>query len=205
MKGRAVLLGDNVKDEGFDWAQFQAAGSAPPSMEAVRSALALGAVAGYRNSTNDAQSAYTQVFLKGARTYVHLPRDRWPKHWGGKYDNPVVPLILALYGHPDAGSHWEEYCIAAVGRCGFEHLASDGWQSVFWHAVFRALLVVYVDDFLLASPVGKEKEIWSALRKVIALGDPEPPDRFLGCYLRQFSAKAGDLQHVLELNPVLFP
>ena len=202
MKGRAVLLGDNVKDEGFDWAQFQDAGSAPPSMEAVRTCLALGLVTGYNNSTNDAESAYTQVFLKGTKTYVHLPRDRWPKHWVGKYTNPVVPLILALYGHPDAGTHWEEYC---VHRCGFEHLSSDGWSSVFWDKKRKAMLVVYVDDFLLAAPLVHEGSIWSDLRKVIRLGEPEKPDRFLGCYLRRFAAQAGDLKSVLCTTPQLYP
>ena len=42
MKGRAVLLGNQVFDQSFDWAEFQELGSSPPSMEAARAADALG-------------------------------------------------------------------------------------------------------------------------------------------------------------------
>ena len=42
MKSRAVLLGNIVKDEAFDWAQFQELGSGPPSMEAARAVDAMG-------------------------------------------------------------------------------------------------------------------------------------------------------------------
>ena len=101
MKGRAVLLGNNVVDESFDWAQFQDLGSGPPSMEAARAADALGLFPGYCQRQSDAISAYTQAFLKGPATWVSLPERWWPKHWKGK--NSVVPLVLALYGHPDAG------------------------------------------------------------------------------------------------------
>ena len=34
---------------------------------------------------------------------VRLPEDQWPEQWKGKDVDPVVPLVLALYGHPDAG------------------------------------------------------------------------------------------------------
>ena len=105
MKGRAVFLGDNVKDEVFDYAIFQDLGSAPPSMEAARAVLAMSLLEGNVTSTSDAVSAFTHAFLKGVDTWVTLPRNRWPKHWEGKYDNPVVPLVLALYGHPDAGTY----------------------------------------------------------------------------------------------------
>ena len=36
MKGRVGLLGNQVFDQSFDWAEFQELGSAPPSMEAAR-------------------------------------------------------------------------------------------------------------------------------------------------------------------------
>ena len=103
MKGRAVLLGNNIFDQSFDWAEFQEVGSAPPSMEAARVGDALSLFPGYVQKQSDATSAYTQAFLKGTETWVSLPRERWPKSWSGKYTNPVVPLVLALYGHPDAG------------------------------------------------------------------------------------------------------
>ena len=95
-----MFLGDQVKDQKFDYAQFQDLGSAPPTMEASRSLDAVSLQPGYIQEQSDAFSAYTQSFLVGGRgqgtpTWVSLPRHRWPKEWEGKYDNPVVPLILA--------------------------------------------------------------------------------------------------------------
>ena len=89
------MLGNNVFDQHFDWAQFNDLGSAPPLMEAARVVDALSLFPGYVAKDSDAVSAYTQAFLKGPKTYVSLPRNRWPAHWAGKYTNPVVPLVLA--------------------------------------------------------------------------------------------------------------
>ena len=70
-KGRAVVLGNQMKDESFDYAQFQDQGSAPPVMEAVRAAEALSLIEGYCQKESDAESAYTQAFLKGTPTFVY--------------------------------------------------------------------------------------------------------------------------------------
>ena len=76
-KGRAVVLGNNVTDQVFDWAEFQELGSAPPTMEAARCSDALSLLPGYEKTQDDAISAYTQAFLKGPKTMVHLPKERW--------------------------------------------------------------------------------------------------------------------------------
>ena len=55
----------------------------------------------------DAVRAHAQALLKGVLTYVRIPREQWPKAWDGVKD-PVCPLVLALYGHPDAGTCWEQ-------------------------------------------------------------------------------------------------
>ena len=64
----------------------------------------------------------------------------------GNLRRPVVKLVLALYGHADAGGFWEEHCEEALLSVGFERLAEE-WQGVFWHEETRSLLLVYVDDF----------------------------------------------------------
>ena len=94
-----------MKDQDFNWAEFQDLSSAPATIEAAKVCDALGCLPGYKVKSNDAHGAYTQAYLKqeGKRTWLHLPRERWPKSWIGKYTNPVVPLVLALYGHPEAG------------------------------------------------------------------------------------------------------
>ena len=128
-KGRDVFLGDNVKDQDFNFAVFEDLGSAPPSMEAARVLDAVSLFPGYAQEQSDATSAYTQSFLRGKPTWVSLPRERWPKSWEGKYTNPVCPLILPLYGHPDAGTYWEAECAKHVLAAGFQVI--DGWRSVF--------------------------------------------------------------------------
>ena len=60
-----------------------------------------------------------------------------------------MPLVLALYGHPDAGGYWEEKCEESVTQCGWEKV--EDWPSVFWHPKCKAMLVIYVDDFKLAA------------------------------------------------------
>ena len=65
MKGRAVLLGDNVKDQDFNWAEFCELGSSPPSTEAAKALGAMGSLRGYVVKTGDARGAYTQTLLRG--------------------------------------------------------------------------------------------------------------------------------------------
>ena len=88
-KGRHVFLGDSVKDQNFDWAEFEALGSSPPSLEAAKALDVVSLLPGMQLSQSDAHSAYTQTFLGGARgggtpTWVAIPRHRWPKSWEGK-------------------------------------------------------------------------------------------------------------------------
>ena len=76
-KGRSVYLGDNVKDEEFNWATFAELGSNPPSMEAGKLVDALGCLEGYCVKANDAVGAYTQTYIgkmNGAEPWVALPK-----------------------------------------------------------------------------------------------------------------------------------
>ena len=207
-KGRHVFLGDSVKDQDFDFAIFQDLGSSPPTMEAATALDALSCCPGYLQKQSDAFSAYTQSFLGGGRglgtpTWVSLPKHRWPEWWHGKFTNPVVPLVLALYGHPDSGGYWEAHCEAAVEKCGWTKV--DGWQSVFWHSESKAMLVIYVDDFKLACKAEDVERLWAALRKEIVLDPPTDPDRFLGCYLESFEASQQSVEFVLQNHPDLHP
>ena len=63
----------------------------------------------------DAPMAYTQCELGAetegptTQTWVELPTYMWPTEWVDKgYQRPVVPLRLALYGHPMAGVYWKD-------------------------------------------------------------------------------------------------
>ena len=82
---------------------------------------------------------------------VRLPRDQWPQAWiDAGYEDPACPLILALYGHPDAGTFWERHCEAKLIEVGFIRVPE--WPSVFYHPKYRLFLVVYVDDFKMSGP-----------------------------------------------------
>ena len=60
-----MFLGDNVKDQNFGWAEFEALGSSPPSLEAAKALDAVSRMPGMELSQSDALSAYTQTFLGG--------------------------------------------------------------------------------------------------------------------------------------------
>ena len=102
-KGRTVFQGSNVKDEATDPALFAELGSSPANMEACKALDAYGAMRGNKTIQGDGKQVYIQALTQGILTWIRLPRNRWPKEWIGVYRDPVVLLILALYGHPDSG------------------------------------------------------------------------------------------------------
>ena len=114
-KGRTVFQGNDVKDENSEAALFAELGSSPATMEAGKVVDAYGAQPGYKTEQADGKQAYTQSLMRGTKTWVRLPKTRWPKSWIGKYKDPVVPLRLALYGHPDSGGLWEIDCTYRLG------------------------------------------------------------------------------------------
>ena len=122
----------------------------PPVPPAGKMGDAHGLLPGNLLEGSDGESAYTQARLKGKKTWVRIPRDKWPPEWfdssgNPKYKDPVVVLVLALYGHPDAGTFWEQHCEAMLKKVGYVKV--KGWASVFRHEELDLFLVVYVDDF----------------------------------------------------------
>jgi hypothetical protein len=181
-KGRVVFRGNDVRDEENYLATFQDMGSAPASMASGKFLDFIGMQEGWQITQADAVRAYTQALLKGTKTWVRLPKDRWPKGWQG-FKDPVCPLVLALYGHPDAGSNWEEHCDAKVASIGFKPIPN--WPGCYVHGKLRALLTVYVDDFKLAAHKNDEKAVWKALQTQLVLEPPTPLALHLGCLHHQ--------------------
>ncbi len=68
-----------------------------------------------------------------------------------------------------------------------------------------ALLIVYVDDFKIASPTKDHDRLWAALRAVIELGPEASEERFLGCEHESFECNSGKVRHLLELHPSYHP
>ncbi|CAE8664815.1 unnamed protein product [Polarella glacialis] len=158
-------------------------------MESGKTADAYGLFPGHACEQADGESAYTQSVLKGEATWVRIPRERWPTLWfrGGDtskplYDDPVCPLILSLYGHPDAGGYWEKHCHAHLMKVGFK-IASEDWRSCYFHEELKLFLVVYVDDFKLSGPKENLKKGWDLIGRAdgIKIEPPAPAGKYLGC------------------------
>ena len=181
-KGRGVLLGNQVKNQSFEAAMFQDLGNSPASFEASRWADFLGCHNdGWDVQMADAVQVYIQATLRGTPCWIELPPEAVPSecNWG-KYRRPVVPLRKALYGHPDAGTFWEQHCDESVRAVGFEPIGEE-WPSVYIHEKLQLVLVVYVDDFKMAGPQKKLAQGWSMLRTHLKIEPETGLDMYLGC------------------------
>ena len=128
----------------------------------------------------DAEQAYTQANLGGAPTWVRLLEEAWPPEWKRKgFRDPVCPLDLALYGHPDAGGYWEKHSQSKMAQEGF--IVVPGRRSCFWHPKLNAFVCIYVDDYKVACPKANIKQVWDKITRHIEVGAPEPIGKFLGC------------------------
>ena len=80
-------------------------------------------------------------------------------------------LKQALYGHPDAGTYWEQKCDAHVRSAAFVPISPE-WPSCYYHPKLSLMLSVYADDFKMA---GSKKILplgWKLLRQGLHL-EPE--------------------------------
>ena len=93
--------------------------AAPAAMSSARAALAMAAVRSWEASVRDAESAFLHASINkpGRPTcWVRLPNMWWPAEFHSStpastgaplYEDPVVKLDKALYGHPEASELWE--------------------------------------------------------------------------------------------------
>ena len=79
----------------------------------------LGHLPGNKQEQADAVSAYTQALMGGTETWIEIPRERWPECAKGM-NRPCFKLNVALYGHPQAASFWEQHCKSGLAKAGFE-------------------------------------------------------------------------------------
>ena len=115
----------------------------------------------------------------------------------------MVPLVLALYGHPDSGGIWENHLNSRISKEGWKQILPDVWQSIFFNLELNCMLVVYVDDFKLAGPTENMDKAWASIKRAVNIGDPEPYDRYFGCQHVEFNgvklpSKAHPFAHVFD-------
>ena len=153
----------------------------PTTVVATNVNVMYGCLEGNKTTDADAVRAYVQSLLKSKhRTFVKIPKELWPPEWFKKgYKNPVCLLVRALYGHPEAGAHWERHLVAIiVDKMG--GAAVDSHPSTYWFEESKLMLTIYVDDLMLSGPEGAHAPFWEELAKDVHIEEPEPLDRFLG-------------------------
>ena len=199
-KGRFVFEGCHVRDEFGQAAEFAEMSSSPATLEAFKLVDVVASLPGNSGQKADAEQAYVQTRLGGTPTWLRLPRDRWPTGWDKRFHDPVVPMELALYGHPDSGGYWEEHCHAALLDAGFRPVPE--WPSMYYQPRLELLLSVYVDDFKMAGPTKNLAKGWKLIRARIQTDDPSPFGRVLGCEHTTSTRylKNGKQAQVMEYN-----
>ena len=111
---------DNTKDEKGAHAVYQELSASPTSIHNANCNIAYGCLPGHKTTQADAIRAYVPSLL-GSRfeTYVRIPRDLWPQASKDKgMIAPCCKLNKSLYGHPEAGGHWERHLHKAIQGCG---------------------------------------------------------------------------------------
>ena len=179
-KGRSVFQGNRFSDENDHHAIFSELGSSLASMEAGKIEDVFGSQPEYSKQQGDAKQAYTQALFDGIETWVRLPRNRWPKEWAGMSD-PVCPLRLALYGHPDSGGLWKRHCQQELEKVGWTAVLPEIRQSVIYHAELDLLLVIYVDNFKMAGPEGNLDKGCETINSLIDMDPAGLFGRYFGC------------------------
>ena len=190
-KGRVVFQGNRVTNQNWEAAMFQDLGSCPATMEASKAADFYGLAPGFAVEIADAVQAYIQAELTGIPCWVCLPPEARPESWS-RFERPVVPLLRALYGHPDSGTMWEVHCNNHVTSVGFQAVGEE-WPSCYFHPQLRLFLVVYVDDFKMAGPKDNLDKGWSLIRKGLDIEPPTPIGVYLGCNHEEGTIKVGDI------------
>jgi len=166
-----VFRGDIVKDENGQFAVFTEQGASASHMAAAKFMDAISRLPGNGGEDSDAVGAYTQVYFKDAakilgdpnvvtETWISLPPHKRPKSWDS-IEDPVVPLLLNLYGHPIAGLLWDKYQESKLFKLGFEKVPS--WECLYVHYDKKLFLSAYVDDCKMAgrqSNIGPMWKVW---------------------------------------------
>ena len=170
-------------------ALFQDLGNSPATFDASRWADYYGCLPGNDVQMADAIQAYIQAKLSGVPCWVELPDEAWhPSANRHKYRRPVCRLVKALYGHPDAGTLWEQHCHTAVQKVGFKPLG----PSLYFHPDLKLLLVIYVDDLKMAGPTVNLPKGRNMLRQELRLEEETPLGLYLGCRISKGEATLHD-------------
>ena len=179
MKGRIVYRGDCARDENGVAAVYEELGANPTSVQGLNACLAYGSLPGHACTAADAVKAYVQAFLKSKyKTWIELPPELRLEWWKGKFTRPVVLLVRALYGHPDAGGMWENHLKGILKKMDGEEIPE--YPGNFYFRGTGLMLSTYVDDLTLSGPSEHHAPFWNQLMSEVNVEPPETIYRILG-------------------------
>ena len=182
-KGRICYRGDCAIDQNGAYAVYQELSASPTGIHSAKSNLCYGCLPGHKTTQVDAIRAYVQTKLKSKHpTWIRIPHLLRPKKWGRKYTAPMCRLVMALYGHPESGAHWEKHLTESIITCG--GYALEEHPSSFCFPNEELMLSVYGDDLNMSGPAAEHEKVWAKLSDPnigrIKIDEPEDLDRFLG-------------------------
>ena len=178
LKARIVFRGDDIRTQDNTLAVLQEAKVNPTGLVGLNANLAYGCCKGCKSSQSDVIKAYTQSYLQTqVPTWVELPSELTPPEFA-HIKRPCVKLIRALYGHPEAGWHWDKRFREVMELMGGTHLSN--FQSSYWFSDTKMLLTLYVDDMVLSGPSENHSAFWKQLSKHLEFEEPSSVDRILG-------------------------
>ena len=168
-KGRTVFQGNNVKDENAEQALFAELGSAPSTMEAAKAIDAYGAMPGNCTQQSDGRQAYTQALYKRIKTWVRLPKYRWPK---GSFLLFTATRIRGVYGRSTAKT---SYCpLVSVSFTLEPGLQFSGIRNFDSCSQCTSTTSRCRDRFRMWQKVGNSflpRSIWTHLRLLVGTSD----------------------------------
>jgi Reverse transcriptase (RNA-dependent DNA polymerase) len=127
---------------------------------------------GYKWRQVDMVIAYLNALIGEKKIYMAQPT--------GFVKNPdnVCRLLKAMYSLRESAHLWNKTFDMELRNLGFEPLIED--SCVYKHHT-RALLIMYVDDTIIAAPEEDATEIIKLINKKFKTKDLGEPSMFLGC------------------------
>ena len=78
-------------------------------------------------------------------------------------------LRLALYGHSESGALWDKHFSVVFTRLGW--VRQEVHPGLWLYTATGAILIVYVDDLMMAARLRDEAALWGSLEKVVEFGE----------------------------------
>ena len=189
LKARIVFRGDDIRTEDNTLAVLQEAKVNPTGLVGLNINLAYGCCKGNSSTQSDVVRAYTQSYLQTVvPTWVELPGELVPPEHA-HIRRPCVKLVKALYGHPEAGWHWNNRFCEVMKLMQGTHLPN--FQSSYWFPHRSLLLTLYVDDMVLSGPSSEHQSFWSELSRHLEFEEPTSVDRILGRKQQSYEDDSG--------------